>query len=552
MLKRTLLISIMTVWIAAPLALLAENADSLYRNGRIYTVNDEQPWAEAIAIKDGRIFYVGSNDGAQAYAGKKTKVIDLKGRMVMPGIHDAHSHMVWGGLNKLFECRLPLGAPLDGLIGKLKECEQGLSKEDWLIAGSVWSEQLPEGRFNKALIDEAFPERPVYIVEGSQHHAFVNSRALAVAGIDRNTPDPQGGRLVRDDRGELTGEIVEAATVLVSGDFKQAPMQQNLQALEWASKLFSRFGITSTQEASGNEAMLKTFSETDRNNKLKQYVAAHIIWGSPKFARASDAEMEALIEKRHRFSSPRLSTDFVKMWIDGSPTPPYFTEGSIDFDTHEVRPENILIPPERLNKFVIKMDRLGIKAKMHVAGAGAAHIALDAVAAARQANPDSTIIHELGHTNLLIPADFPRMQQLRVAGDMSPTIWHLYGPTLGNPPLPAWQFRTLNENGVLMTIGTDWPVTDEPNVFPAIQGLLDRGYESLELDLALKMLTLNGAISLGWQDRMGSIEVSKLANFIVLDQNLFEIPATEIGTTRVMLTVFEGEVVYEAGTEQAQ
>ena len=191
--------------------------------------------------------------------------------------------------------------------------------------------------------------------------------------------------------------------------------------------------------------------------------------------------MENLINNRKQFASEHVNVDFVKMWIDGSPTPPYFTEGGIDLETEKVDLKNILIAPAELNNFVVRLDKMGIKIKMHVAGAGAAHVALDAIAAARQANPRSGIIHELGHTNLLIPSDFPRMKDLNVSGDMSPTIWHLYGPTLGNPPLPAWQFRTLHENGVLMTIGTDWPVTDEPNVFPAIQALLDRGYESLGL-----------------------------------------------------------------------
>ncbi|NKB35911.1 MAG: amidohydrolase family protein [Gammaproteobacteria bacterium] len=526
----------------------ADVADSVYLNGRVYTVNDKQVWAQAIAVKDRKIVFVGSNESVRDWISEKTRVSDLAGAMLMPGIHDAHSHMVWGGLNKLFECRLPLGAPIEGLIAKLKECEKGLSDSEWLIAGSVWSEQLPNGKFNKALLDKVFANRAVYIVEGSQHHAFVNSKALSLAGINKATADPVGGRFVRDETGELTGELVETATVLASKDFKAASLQQRLQALEWASKLFSQFGITSTQEASGNEAMLSTFKQSDLAGKLKQRVAAHIIWGSPKFARASDTEMEALIEKRAQFASPHLAVDFVKMWVDGSPTPPYFTEGSINFKTEEVDLTNILIPPPALNDFMVRMDRMGIKAKLHVAGAGAAHVALDAVAAARKANPNSKIIHELGHTNLLIESDFPRMSELNVAGDMSPTIWHLYGPTLGNPPLPAWQFRTLYENDVLMTIGTDWPVTDDPNVFPAIQGLLDRGYESLELDVAIKMLTLNGAISLGWQDSVGSIEVNKLANFIVLDRNLFDIPPTEIGATKVTLTVFEGEVVYQAKT----
>ena len=523
----------------------SEAADSVYLNGFIYTSNDKHPWVEAVAIKGGKFIFVGDNRLARNYIGASTDTIDLDGKMAMPGIHDAHSHMLWGGLNKLFECRLPLGAALEKLIDKLKDCAKDQSGSEWLIAGSVWSEQLPNNKFHLSYLDEAFPETPVYVVEGSLHHAFLNSKALELAGINENTLNPAGGIIVKDAYGRLTGELVEAATVLASKEFKSAPMWQRLEALRWASQLFSKFGITSTQESSANEEVLATFKQVDEENKLNQLVGAHIIWGSPKFARTSNGDMERLIDNRRKYASRHVGVDFVKMWIDGSPTPPYFTEGSIDPDTEEVDLKNILISPDELNNFVVRLDKMGIKIKMHVAGAGAAHVALDAIDAARRANPLSTIIHELGHTNLLIPSDFSRMKTLNVIGDMSPAIWHLYGPTLGNPPLPAWQFRTLHENGVMMTIGTDWPVTDDPNVFPAIQGLLDRGYESLDLDVAMKMLTINGAISMGWQDSMGSIEKNKIANLIVLDRNLFNIPQKEIGDTVVLLTIFEGRVVYD-------
>lgn len=527
----------------------SETGDSVYLNGRIYTANDKQAWVDAVVIKDGKFVFVGENESARKFISSSTLVNDLGGKMVMPGIHDAHSHMVWGGLNKLFECRLPLGAAIESLIDKLKECAKDLPESDWLIAGSVWSEQLPKGRFHKSLLDTAFPNTPVYIVEGSQHNAFINSKALELAGITENTPKPAGGYIIKDEQGKLTGELVETATLLASKDFKSAAMQQNLEALEWASQLFSKFGITSTQEASANEDVLRTFNQVDNVKKLNQSVAAHIIWGSPKFAHTSNETMERLIENRKQFVSPHVGVEFVKMWIDGSPTPPYFTEGRINLETEEVDLTNILIPPDALNKFVVQLDKLGIKLKLHVAGAGAAHVALDAIAAARLVNPESKIIHELGHTGSLIPSDFPRMKSLNVIGEMSPTIWQLYGPTLGNPPLPAWQFRTLHENGVMMTMGTDWPVTDDPNIFPALQGLLDRGYESLDLDTGLKMMTINGAISLGWEKQQGSIEVGKLANLIVLDRNLFDIPQTEIGATNVLKTVFEGRVVYESSTE---
>lgn len=543
--KSVFTLLLLLAYVALQTATAAEIADSIYTNARIYTANPALPGAQALAVRDGKIVFVGESEDALRLKGRETKHYDLGRRMLMPGIHDAHSHMVWGGLNKLYECRLPLGGNPEALILKLKECAVGLKPGEWLVAGSAWSEQFPHKRFHREQIDRAFPDTPVFIVEGSQHHAFLNTAALRKAGIDRTTANPVGGEIVKDENGDLTGELVETATYMVTRNFKSASETQRLEALRWASRFFSRYGITSTQESSANAEILETFNKVDREGSLNQTVAAHIIWGSPQFARTSNKVMEDLIKKRADYVSPHVRVDFVKMWIDGSPTPPYFTEGSIDMHTEKVDLGNILIKPSKLNSFVTELDREGIKLKLHVAGAGAAHVALDAVAAARKANPESKIIHELGHTNLLIPSDFARMKRLNVAGDMSPTIWHLYGPTLGNPPLPAWQFRTLHENGVLMTIGTDWPVTDEPDIFPALQGLMDRGYESLDMDTALKMLTINGAISMGWQKESGSLEVGKTANFIVLDQNLLEIPTEKIGATQVLLTVFEGRRVYE-------
>jgi predicted amidohydrolase YtcJ len=234
------------------------------------------------------------------------------------------------------------------------------------------------------------------------------------------------------------------------------------------------------------------------------------------------------------------------MWLDGAPTPPYFTEAGFDDETGSINPENLLVPEDELNATVTRLDRMGVKAKMHVTGAGAAHAALNAIAAARAANPESTLRHELGHTNVVIPSDLGRFAELDAVAEFSPTVWQDYGRTLGSPARPAWQFNSILDRGALITVGTDWPVTTEPNVFPALQGMLARGDESVDLPSALASLTINGAIALGWDDEQGSIEPGKLANFIVLDRNLFEVPISEIAATRVLETVFEGRVVYSA------
>ena len=527
-------------------AVVADTADSVYVNGRIYTVNEAQPWAEAMAIRDGRIVYVGGNGAAKSFSGKEARVIDLEGRMVMPGIHDAHSHLLWAGLHLNFGCRLKEQETVAGIIGTLKQCAEGKDKSEWLVAGLIHHTFFPDNKPHRSWLDQAFPDTPVFLREGTFHHALLNTKALEVAGIDKATPSPFGGEIVKDEKGELTGELVETATALATPFLPRESVERQLDALRWAVAINNRYSITSVQDAASTLDSLRAMDTLDKNHELTLQIAAHLIWGNPGFGGMSNDELEALIDSRAMYQTQHVRTDFVKMWIDGAPTPPYFTQADIDAQG-QVEWSHILIPPDKLNAMVARFDKAGIKIKMHVAGAGAARVALDAIAAARKENPRSTLRHELGHTNLITPQDMPRFRQLNVVGEMSPSVWHLYGRTLGDPPQPAWQFKTLLDHGVLMTVGTDWVVTPTPNLFPGLQGMLLRGDESVDLVTALKMLTINGAIAVGWEKTHGSIEPGKVANFIVLDRNLFDVPAETVSETRVLKTVFEGKVVYEAG-----
>ena len=531
-------------------AAVAGAADSVYLNGRIYTVNEAQPWAEAMAIHGDKIAFVGSNAAAREFIGAATRVTDLHDRMVMPGIHDAHTHLLWASMQQHFGCRLAEQETVDSMVGKLKQCAKGKKKGEWLLAGMYQYTFFPNDKPNRKWLDQAFPDTPVYLREYSFHQALLNTKALAVAGIDKTTPNPDKGEIVKDENGELTGELVEEATLLASRFLPPEPVQRQLEALRWAVTVNNQYGITSVQDAAASLDTLRGLDTLDRGNGLTLKVAAHLTWGSPRFGGMPNADLEALINDRAKYQTQHVRTDFVKMTIDGVPIPPYFTEAGID-DHCQVELSRILIPPDKLNEMVTRFDKAGIKVKMHVTGAGAARVALDAIEAARKANPRSSIKHDLAHTNIIAPQDMPRFKQLNAVGEMSPAVWQEFGRTLGNPPQAAWQFKTLQDHGVLMTVGSDWVVTPAPNLFPALQGMLLRGDESIDLASALRMMTINGAIALGWEDTQGSIEQGKLANFIVLDRNLFEVPATDVSETRVLKTVFEGKVVYEVSGDHA-
>ena len=207
--------------------------------------------------------------------------------------------------------------------------------------------------------------------------------------------------------------------------------------------------------------------------------------------------------------------------------------------------ERLYDSPETLNAMVTRFDKMGLKVKMHAVGTGATRTALNAIAAARSANGNSRIFHDIAHSLRYKPVDFVRLQELGAVAEMSPAIWQIKGPLTANLA-GAWQFRSLLDHGTLVSIGSDWVVLPEPNLFPALSGLLDHGNESIKLDEALRAMTLSGAISIGKQKTSGSIETGKIADMIVLDRNLFDTPSAEIANTRVLETVFEGRVVYQA------
>lgn len=543
---RNIVLSISLIYIAQ--LAHSETADSVYLNGDIFTVSNAQPWAQAVVIKDKRFVFVGANEGARKYIGKDTEVVDLQGKMAMPGLHDAHTHLLWAGQSLLYWCDVPGGPIGSELIAALKECAKGLKKDQWLIAGLYFSEQFPDARPDRKYLDKIFPDTPVFMYESSVHNGLVNSRALEIAGVDESTPAPLGGELIKDDTGRLTGELVEAATALVTGHIPSYTSVENIRALQKAVQLNNEYGITSVQDASGNRELLETLSRLEHDGKLTLDVAVHLMWGSPKFNKEPAAEVDELIADHEKYQSAHVNTDNIKMWLDGTPTGPYFTQADID-QNNQVESERLLIPPNSLNDAVARFDKSGLKVKMHVAGAGAAHAALDAIEYARRRNSPSLIMHDLAHTGLVTEADMDRMRELNVVGEMSPALWQTVGGYLGDPPQRVWQFRTLSDKGVLLTIGTDWVVTPTPNLFPALEGLLDYEDESLDLISAIRALTINGAISTGRGDIMGSIEPGKLANMIVLDRNIFEIQRQEISETGVDMTLFEGHRVYVRKTD---
>lgn len=523
-------------------------AATAYVNGRVYTVNAAAPWAEALLVRDGRIAQVGMSADILAAAGEAGRVVDLGGRMVMPGIHDAHSHLLFSGLKHRYECRLSPDAKATEYAEQLCECVRctGGKLGDWVIGGDFNQLLSEPGTVDRRYLDEAFPDRPVFLTDWSLHHGLANSRALELAGIDASTQDPFGGRIVRrQGSNEPTGELVERATWMVIKAMPPREPDVYRGAMEWALKVASRFGVTSAQEASATRPELELLKEFDEAGALPMRIAAHIPWREEHFGMATSEELDRLIAERHAYAGRNVRTDFVKVFMDGTPLAPHFTDAQIDPETGLPVPGKLLFDREVLAEALKAWDRAGITAKVHCTGNAAVQRVLQAISDMRASGARRTI-QEISHCCFICEDDLKRFAELDVTAEMSPPVWVGDAPELAAFRERGYPFASLAAAGTRITVGTDWIFLPEPNLFPALQGIVEHGKEAVSLERALEMLTLAGARAVGLEAIAGSIEVGKSADFIVLDRNLFEVPVSLIGETKVELTVFEGRVVHEA------
>ena len=512
-----------------------------YLNGKVYTVDDAQPWAQALLVEDGTIVAVGTDEEILARADGDAETVDLDGHMVMPGIHDAHLHLLFSGLKFRYEARLRPGAGPREIVEDLRNCQchgpVDRNGNEWIIGGEFLPQAFGDEGVDNRFLDDAFPDSPVFLFDYSIHHGLANTRALELAGIGPQEQEP--GVLRSEASGHLTGELVEQARWPVMRAIPPYPEDTAADAVAWAVSMCHRHGITSVQEASAGPRTLQAFNTLDRDGKLKLHIAAHLVWREEGFGGASIAELDHTIENREAWRSEHVDPGFIKIWLDGAPLPPHKTEAGLTPE-NEIEESKILIPRDELAQALLRFDAAGLRVKIHCAGEGAIRAALDAIAFVRQHNGPNGPAHELAHAGFISGQDYGRLPRLNATAEMSPAIWHLpeYGLQDG------FRFKSVLSHGAAMTVGSDWIITESPNLFPGLQGMLEHGSEAVGLAEAIKAITLSGARAVGREDRQGTLSPGKTADFIVLDRNLFEVPKTEIGSTQVLRTVFEGETVY--------
>ena len=532
-------------------------ADIVFRGGAVYTADSVHPRASAVAVRAARIVYVGDEAGAERWIGRDTHIIDLHRGMLLPGFHDAHVHPLTSGV-ELAECNVVDDTTRAELLAHIARCSREL-KGAWL-RGSGWQLPLfPEANPQRALLDSLVPDRPAYFTSMDGHSAWVNSRALALAGITAATSDPPNGRIERDRSGAPTGTLRESASSLVS---RQLPRYSQTELEDGARRglaLASSFGITSVQEASADSAMLAAYASLARQNQLPLRVVASIHVDPSEGA----AQVPAMAALRTRFSTGRFRPTAAKIFVDGvieahtaALLEPYV-------DTHDRGPANLT--PERLDSIVIALDRAGFQVHMHAIGDRAVRMGLDAVAAARAANGTRDSRHHIAHLQMIDTADVPRFHQLGVYANFQ-ALWAYrdsYIRDLTEPVLGAerssrlYPIGSVARTGATIIGGSDWSVSSM-NPLEAIQvGVTRRALdapagdpwlpkEAVTLERMLAAYTINGARVSFEERETGSIEVGKAADLVVLDRDLFTVPPSEIHRARVLRTFVDGRQIYTA------
>ena len=534
----------------------SEIATQVYKNGKIYTVNEQQEWADAVAVKDNKIIFVGSNDEVQGYVNSSTKVTDLSGKMMMPGFHDVHIHPIESASeNTQFAISIEETNP-ENFIATIKKVSLENPGKGWLIGfGHSIFTLLDSARSPLAIIDEAVADRPVIIMEQSSHSMWVNSAALALAGFTKDTPHPTGGRILRDQNtGELNGILIDNAGNMVM-DIAMAPTSESLQKdydglIEFTLPELAKHGITSISDARSfwKRDDHKTWLKAQKNDAITARVSVGL-WAYPT---ADDtAQLADLTTLYSNKQDSFLKFNQIKLYSDGitvNGTSAMLAKYNIDLIGIPENKGLNYFSQERIEQYITALEPIGFDFHMHAIGDRGIREALNAV----ENSGSDKGRHRITHVEIVDPVDIPRFAQLnvtadaQVAGDYTnPEHWHendeLIGAVRSDNAVPI---KSLDAAGARVTLSSDWNVSPY-NPFIGLQNAVTRAPQELTLAKAIKAYTLNGAYVMRQENKVGSIEVGKLADFVILDKNLFNIEPNTINQTKVVTTVFNGEVIYQ-------
>jgi len=541
--------------------LAAETADTIITNARVYTVNPQQKWAEAIAVRADKIIFVGDAKSAESYKGPSTKVIDAKGKLVLPGFTDCHVHFMSGSLG-LTQVDLTGANTIEEIQKRVKDYAAAHPTLPW-ITGMGWqyptfgATALP----NKKILDDVLADRPVYLVAYDGHSSWANSKALAMAGIDRNTPDPPNGKIVRDANGEATGALKEAAGDVVERLMPKPTREERLTALRKGLHEANRLGVVRVHSAGGDFEYLDLYDELRKNGELtvRQYIAYFL--DPPEL---KPEAIEKIEQARKKYNDEWISGGAVKTMLDGvveAHTAAML--GTYADDTSQSG--KLFWDPDKYKQAIAELDKRGLQIFTHAIGDRAVRTALDAYENAQKTNHSTDDRPRIEHIETITAEDIPRFGKLGVIASFQPLhtdpnedtlkVWAVAaGPDRVSR---AWPWRSVESTGGKLAFGSDWPVvTISP--WPGVQNALTRqtaegepagGWvpkERINIEDAVRGYTLGAAFAGRREKTEGSLETGKLADLIILSKDLFTIEPPDILNEEVLVTMVGGKVVYES------
>ena len=550
----------------------AVTADTVYTNGKIYTVNEAQPWAEAVAIKEGKFLVVGANSDVESMTGDATEVVNLGGRFVMPGIVDMHAHPFTGVDMGIGGINLSSPGELEAVLADIREFVAEHPDRDVFLGGnwSIGGALFENDSADKKVLDEIVPDVPVFILSQSGHSAWVNSKALEMAGIDE-TVDNVGSYIFDRYEGtnEPSGTARDNGMVLLMNVLHYLAPEEFAPFFEKEVERYSRYGVTAIQPAEGSITWLRGAALLEREDRLDVRLFPALDWLTSQLRVLDDEESVAFINDWESYQTDLIRPHYVKIFGDGGA------------DSHTVlmkepfadSPGNIgsmFLPFEEYRKAILDYHSRGITVHVHVLGDGTAAKIIDIFEEAEATYPDSDGVLHLSHNQSTDLEDLDRLAALtKATASFSPML------AVGHPQMDLFLKTPLGEErhqqvfpakaaiakGITVGFGSDFPssLVPEPDSFFYMEGWVTRqmpgtdeygtvnAEQAISVKQAIRGFTLGGAEALGadYSKQFGTIETGKSADMIVLDRNLLEILETEIHMTEVQKTIFRGKVVYE-------
>ena len=521
----------------------------------------------ALAVTRGRISALGRKAEIESLIGPTTRVIRLAGETLLPGFQDAHIHPIQGELTAM-RCDLKDLDP--GAYGEtIRAYAERYPERAWIV-GAGWSvTDFPDAAPRRGELDVLVPDRPVFLWSRDGHSAWVNSRALTAAGITAATPDPPGGRIVREADGSPSGTLREGAVTLVEELVPPPAAEEHAAALDAVQRRLHALGITAWQDASvydpdACDRQLGAYRAAAEAGTLRARVVAALFWDP----RRGIEQIEGFLAQRATADTARLRAGTVKIWVDGvvegltaAMLDPYLDERGRETGDRGMA----LVAPEPLREAVGALDRAGFQVHLHAIGDAAVRSALDAIEVARDTNPPTDRRHHIAHVQVIHPEDVPRFAEVGATATMQP-IWARHEPTMDERTIPflgpertGWQypFGSLLRHGARLAAGSDWPVTSANPLLEievAVTRVSHRSRagepflpgERLSLDEALAAFTIGSAYVNHLDAETGSLAVGKLADLTLLDRNLRDLKGQPVGEARVEGTWVEGLEVHAA------